>query len=137
MTEVKTSFLHETFVYFQTFKRTAFNIYPYGTAEGTFFFRIVIRIETETRKLERKSKQQISRLIDLFRGSTDPDSFSFDILFLSCIKPRSRCHDFEADFPRQIMDMLVVAQGLVAIFLLFIIFHIIYDNTIKGAVDKK
>ena len=28
-------------------------------------------------------------------------------------------------------------QGLVAIFLLFIIFHIIYDYTIKGAIDEK
>ena len=29
------------------------------------------------------------------------------------------------------------AQGLVAIFLLFIIFHIMYDYTIKGANDEK
>ena len=30
-------------------------------------FSIFIKKETETRKLERKSKQQISRLIDLYR----------------------------------------------------------------------
>ena len=30
-----------------------------------------------------------------------------------------------------------VSQGLVAIFLLFIIFHIMYDYTIKGANDEK
>ena len=29
------------------------------------------------------------------------------------------------------------SQGLVAIFLLFIIFHIIYDYTIKGAINEK
>ena len=28
-------------------------------------------------------------------------------------------------------------QGLVAIFLLVKIFHVIYDNTIKGAIDEK
>ena len=32
---------------------------------------------------------------------------------------------------------LMRSQGLVAIFLLFIIFHIRYDYTIKGANDEK
>ena len=36
-----------------------------------------------------------------------------------------------------IMLTSAVAQGLVAIFLLFIIFHIMYEYTIKGAIDEK
>ena len=41
--------------------------YPivYGTPEGTFPFRYLSAKEIETRKLKRKSKQKISRLIDL------------------------------------------------------------------------
>ena len=43
----------------------------YGTPEGEISFPIFIRKEVETRKLERKSKQQISRLNDLLYRLND------------------------------------------------------------------
>ena len=40
-------------------------------------------------------------------------------------------------YTRSLKVTSLAPQGLVAIFLLFIIFHIIYDYTIKGAIDEK
>ena len=42
----------------------------------------------------------------------------------------------KAENPKQ-SNVKHIPQELVAIFLLYIIFHIIYDYTIKGAIDEK
>ena len=51
----------------------------YGTPEETFPFRLFIRIEIKARKLERKSKQQISRLNDIRYRLNDISSSLNDI----------------------------------------------------------
>ena len=53
-------------------------MYLYGIPEGTFPFRYFSEKKIETRKLERKSKQQISRLNDLFYHLNDTISRMFD-----------------------------------------------------------
>ena len=62
---------HNKMIYFLTFSCKSSYSNNYETPEGTFPFKLFIRTEIKTRKLERKSKQQTSRLNDLLSRLID------------------------------------------------------------------
>ena len=73
-------------IYFLTFSCKSSYSNNYETPEGTFPFQLFIRIEIKTRKLERKAKQQTSRLNDLLSRLIDLISFKrYNKSFKRCL----------------------------------------------------